>query len=231
MLHPRKRPDESSAARTFLREETRSVAHRAAGERDERRPPTRTTTGTMNESDFDPPATRRIGGLTEDQVREVLRRARPIPTGTGKPQTPAVDIVGTDPTGAGLAVRVRGSLAPEWTLLVFLSTSCAGCADLWALVSAGIPGGSAAGESSPAAAEVVAVTRGPGAEDPSAVARLCPSRGKVVMSDDAWGTYRVSGAPFFVVVHRAARTIVREGVAWGPDNVLDQLGNARRQLV
>lgn len=183
----------------------------------------------MNEPELDPPGwTRRVGGLTEDQVREVLRRARPIPTGVGDSQTPAVDIIGTDPTGAALSVHVRGSLAPEWTLLVFLSTSCAGCADLWALVSAGIPD---VPVESAAATAVVAVTRGPGAEDPSAVARLCPSRGKVVMSDDAWGSYRVTGAPFFVVVHRAARTVVREGVAWGPDNVLDQLGDARRQPV
>jgi hypothetical protein len=180
-------------------------------------------------ADVDPPArARRVGGISEAQAQEVLRRARPIPTGTGKPQTPAVDIVGTDCTGAGLSLHVRGPHAPEWTLLVFLSTTCAGCADLWELVRTGVSESPIVG---PAAAvtAVVAVTRGPGNEDPAAVARLCPSpsRGRVVMSDDAWADYRVSGAPFFVVVHRDARAVVREGVAWGVDNVLDQLGRAR----
>ena len=181
----------------------------------------------MNGPDVDPPArARRVGGLSEAEAREVLRRARPIATGVGASQTPAVDIVGTDCAGARFSVPVRGPLAPEWTLLVFLATSCLGCADLWALVAAGVSepptGGSLA-----AVTAVVAVTRGPGTEDPSAVARLCPSIGRVVMSDDAWANYRVSGAPFFVVVHRDARTVLREGVAWGVDNVLDQLERAR----
>ncbi len=181
----------------------------------------------MNEPDVDPPArAHRVDGLSETEAQEVLRRARPIPTGVGEPQTPAVDIVGTDCAGAGFSVPVRGPLAPEWTLLVFLSTSCVGCADLWALVCAGVPE-STTGESPVVVTAVVAVTRGPGNEDPSAVARVCPSRGRVVMSDDAWADYRVTGAPFFVVVHRDARTVVREGVAWGVDNVLDQFGRAR----
>ncbi len=90
-----------------------------------------------------------------------MRRLRPIPT--ERRRGPACDIEGVDPSGAPISVEVVGATAP--VLLLFLSADCIGCRDLWEGLSefeTGLAG----------ACRVAVVTRGPGDEDVSAVARL-----------------------------------------------------------
>ena len=60
---------------------------------------------------------------------EVLRRARPIPTYRDHPATVGHDLVGVDPSGASRSVRIRGGA--EAVCVLFLSSSCQGCLDLW----------------------------------------------------------------------------------------------------
>ena len=92
------------------------------------------------------------------------------------------------------------------TLLLFLSTTCLGCQDLWEgtdQIRAGLPDD----------VDLVLVTRGPEVEDAAAVAGLAPVGVTTVMSSKAYADYRVGGPPFLVVV--AGTKVVTEGVAWG----------------
>jgi hypothetical protein len=141
---------------------------------------------------------------------EVLRRARPIPTYRDHPATVGHDLVGVDPSGAPRSVRIEAGAEPVCVL--FLSSSCQGCRDLWEGMGAL---GRALG---PPGVRVVVVTRGPEVEDAAAVARLAGSGGvggatEVVMSSQAYLDYGVAGPPFYAVtVGREVRT---EGLAWG----------------
>lgn len=134
---------------------------------------------------------------------EILRRLRPIPTTVGPPTTVPRDVVGTGPDGTPCRIGVESD--PEPVLLLFLSSGCLGCRDLWdglAELRAALSG----------VARVVAVTRSPDAEDSSAVAALA-GESAVVMSSQAFSHYRVSGPPFLVVA--AADGVRTESVAWG----------------
>ena len=134
----------------------------------------------------------------------------PIPTYRGAPATPASDVEGVDLAGERVTVDVVG--VPRWTLLLFLSTACDGCADLWAAlrdpVAAGLAG-----------ATPVVVTRGPESEDPEAVHRLAPPGVAVVQSSGTWRAYRVQGPPFFALVDGPGRRVATEGVAWAAPQV------------
>ncbi len=100
-------------------------------------------------------------------------------------------------------------LDDPWTLLLFVSTACDGCLELWdELVRAHA--------TLPTAVTLLVVVHGSG-EDASALsdrARSAP----VVMSEQAWEDYGVHSPPFFVLVDRAG--VVRtEGVAWSIEQV------------
>jgi hypothetical protein len=135
---------------------------------------------------------------------EFLSRLRPIPTYRDHPATSPADIDGVTPAGEAVSVAIVGSSTP--ILLLFLSSSCLGCLDLWsgtAELRALLPTG----------LRLVIVTKSPGDEDPAAIAALAPLGTEVVMSSPAYGDYRVGGAPFLAVV--AGHEVRTEGVAWG----------------
>jgi hypothetical protein len=144
---------------------------------------------------------------------EVLRRARPIPTYRDHPATVGHDLVGVDPGGAPSSVGIEAGA--EAVCVLFLSSSCRGCRDLW-------EGMGALGRVLGPGVRVVVVTRGPEAEDAAAVGRLAASGGgvsgaggvtEVVMSSQAYLDYGVGGPPFFALtVGTEVRT---EGVPWG----------------
>ena len=154
---------------------------------------------------------------------EVLRRARPIPTYRDHPATFGHDLVGVDPSGAPCSVGMADGDEPVCVL--FLSSSCQGCRDFW-------EGAGVLRRELGAGVRVVVVTRGPEAEDATAVAALAapgalgpghvgagPGEGgvreatEVVMSSQAYLDYGVSGPPFYALtVGTEVRT---EGVAWG----------------
>jgi hypothetical protein len=162
---------------------------------------------------------------------EVLRRARPIPTYRDHPATVGHDLVGVDPSGAPRSVGIADGGEPVCVL--FLSSSCQGCRDLW-------EGMGALRRDLGAGVRVVAVTRGPEAEDAAAVARLAAAGAlggdlmggeagegestEVVMSSQAYLDYGVSGPPFYALtVGTEVRT---EGVAWGVRETADAVRRA-----
>jgi hypothetical protein len=142
--------------------------------------------------------------VNEPPPAELLARLRPIPTYRDHPATVPHDIVGVDPSGEPVQVQLEGAAGP--VLLLFLSSSCAGCQDLWE----GVP---ELGSLVPGGVRIIVVTRDPDAEDASAVAALAPAGTEVVMSSSAYADHLVTGPPFLVVVAQAR--VVTESVAWG----------------
>ena len=153
----------------------------------------------------------------------------PVPTYRDRPATPASDVSGTDLAGSPVEVGVLGT--GRWTVLVFLSSSCDGCADFWEAAADPRAAGLTTDEA------LVVVTHGPDYEDVAAVVRLAPQdpppasplggAALVVMSESAWSTYRVQGPPFFVLVDGCSDRVVTEGVAWGVRQVGEHLRSAR----
>lgn len=142
-------------------------------------------------------------------------RLRPIPSGPleGSERLPAADIVGLGPSGDRIEVRISQFSGP--VLLCFLHIHCDGCDGFWR----GLRDEERDGPSSGVSA--VAVTRGPGSIDPDEVERAAAglTRVPVVMSDQAWADYRVSGYPFFVLVDPSTAVVVGETVGFGWSDV------------
>ncbi len=144
-----------------------------------------------------------------------------IPVGVRR--LPASDVDGSDLEGRPRTLSLAS--AGHWTLLLFLGSRCDGCLPFWTLP----PEPTACGLGPQDA--VVVVTRGPGAEEPGAIAALAGRHhvdvsGLVVMSDAAWRSYRVLGPPFFVLV--GGMEVVTEGVAWSVEQVAADVARARR---
>lgn len=135
-----------------------------------------------------------------------------VPNFVGVRPTTAKAVTGVTPLGES----VVHELVEAWTLLLFLSTSCEGCLDLWDEVlreRARLP----------AEVTLLVVTHGSG-EDMGQVAERA-RRATVIMSEEAWGDYRVHSGPFFVLTD--GRTRVRsEGVAWSFDQVFSAVAEA-----
>lgn len=148
-----------------------------------------------------------------------------VPTGT--PRLPASDVEGWDLTGRRRTLRLASP--GRWTLLFFLGSHCDGCLPFWA-----VPRTPAACGLEPGDAAVV-VTRGPEEEEPEVLAAMlgAPPAGHpadaselLVMSSEAWRTYRVHGAPFFVLLDGSV--VATEGVAWSVEQVAADVARARR---
>lgn len=153
--------------------------------------------------------------------------ARPglgVPVTMGPPLPPersdtsAHDLSGVTPEGDALAVSVTSGGA---TLLAFLSSGCATCAELWNALAD--PQAHGLG----AAVRVVVVTKGPELEVPADVARKAPAGTLVVMSTAAWSDYEVPGSPFFVLVDGRNRRRAGEGAASSLAQVADLVRRAR----
>ena len=140
--------------------------------------------------------------------------ARPTP---GRPQsTDIMDLSGVTPAGDAVSLAV-GDVRHD-TLIAFLTSGCATCRAFWDAFRSGmldVPGG----------ARLVAVTRGPEAESPGAIAGLAGST-PVVMSTEVWEHYDIPYAPYFVYVSGPASRVVGEGVAAGWEEVRALVANA-----
>lgn len=132
-----------------------------------------------------------------------LRDLVSIPKFLGSRPSLARAVRGTTPSGDEVICDVRDAR----TILLFLSTSCAGCGALWQGVSDPLD------PAIPEGVRTVIVTHGRGTEVPDTVTRLSGGA-TVIMSDDAWTDYEVQAGPFFVVIDGASGRIVIEGVAW-----------------
>lgn len=130
-----------------------------------------------------------------------------------------LDLAGRSPRGSSVAVNV--SEPGRLTLVAFLTTGCTTCAGFWQALRAGerleLPDGRRP--------RVVVVTRGAEYESPAAVATLAGPELTVVMSSDAWTTYRVPASPYFALVDGAAG-VVGEGASLGWDQLARLLGRA-----
>jgi hypothetical protein len=114
----------------------------------------------------------------------------------------AVDLEGTSPGGDVLALRVL-DVAHD-TILVFLSSSCAGCQPFWpAMEDPDVPHDT----------RVIVVTREEPDEDREAIAALAPPGATVVMSSRAWDRHDVPGSPYVVHVDGATGRVRGEGTA------------------
>jgi hypothetical protein len=131
-----------------------------------------------------------------------------VPRFLGPRPTEAKAVVGSTPGGDDIELDVAGG----WTLLLFLSTTCDGCADLWeafARPADAVLGGDV---------EVVLITRSPTVERPEDVGRLAGGA-TVVMSETAWLDFEVHSGPFFVLIDGPARRTASEGVAWSVEQM------------
>ena len=146
-----------------------------------------------------------------------LRHLIQVPNFLGHRPRTVRSVQGTVPSGEPVEFEVTER---PWTLLVFLTSACDGCEELWRAF--------ADPESLPFPRDVdaVVVTRGPRFEAPDKVARLAGS-GSVVMSDDAWTDYEVHTGPFYVLVDGSAVRVVTEGVAWSLEQIASSVSTAR----
>ena len=146
-----------------------------------------------------------------------LRHLIQVPTVLGHRPGTVRRIEGTVPSGEPVEFEVTDR---PWTLLMFLTSACDGCEELWR--------GFADPGSLPFPRDVdtVVVTRGPRFEAPDKVAGLAGS-GSVVMSDDAWTDYGVHTGPFYVLVDGKAVRVVTEGVAWSLEQIVGAVSTAR----
>lgn len=133
---------------------------------------------------------------------------RPSPTDAPVGRA-AADVVGSDPDGDALALRVVGQ--PHDTVLVFLSSTCLTCARFWDDLA------DARSVHLPDGARLVVVAKGAHEESPSAIAELAPRSFTTVLSSEAWEAYDVPGSPYVVAVDGPSGTVKGEGTgsSWG----------------
>jgi hypothetical protein len=164
-------------------------------------------------SAVDASASQEVSPLSDPSFLAALR---PIPAGRPgvSPWWPAVDVVGVTPSGESVTVGLDGRQGR--LLLVFLSTRCDGCQAFWE----GLRQPHTLGLSADITA--VAVTRGPGSIVATEVAEASAGveQVAVVMTEQAWSDYRVSGYPFFVLIDVATKAIIGETVGFGWDDVI-----------
>jgi hypothetical protein len=142
---------------------------------------------------------RRIGPLGDDDAlagRFAEAPALPEPHAvSARHRSSAPAISGLTPGGDAVKLDFEGR-TDSATLLAFLGTGCATCETFWAG-----PGS----ERLPANVRTVIVTRGEDRESPSRLRRMAAGDVPVVMSNDAFDDYGVSGTPYFVLVAGSVR--------------------------
>lgn len=130
----------------------------------------------------------------------------------------ASDIEGVSPSLEPMRISVDN--AAVGTLIAFLSSGCLTCHEFWEALA------SPEDYPLPDGAAVVIVTQGPSDESIAKVKELVPRSVPVVMSSDAWHSYGVPGAPYFVWVDSATRAIQGVGAATKWASVLKLLNDS-----
>jgi hypothetical protein len=151
----------------------------------------------------------------EDTVADLpLPGVRPTPA---RPlDTAVIDLTGATPSGDAVGVAVTD--VRHDTLLAFLTSGCTTCRTFWDAFREGPP-------DVPGGARLIIVTRGAEAESAGALSALA-GRTEVVMSTEAWESYDVPYAPYFVYVSGPAGRVVGEGVASSWDQVRSLVAGA-----
>lgn len=146
---------------------------------------------------------------------------RPSPTDAA-PGRPATDIVGVDPSGNAVAVRITGT--EHDTVLAFLSSTCLTCARFWDDLA------NPRAVRLPDGARLIVVTKGADEESPAAVAELAPRGFTTILSSEAWAAYDVPGSPYVVAVDGRSGTVKGEGTGGSWGQVADLLAQATGDL-
>lgn len=127
----------------------------------------------------------------------------------------AFDVMGATLDGEELTIRVAER---PGTLLAFLTSGCSTCKTIWRQLSdrerSPVPGG----------ARVVVVAKDRREEAVSRLRRFAPTDLPLVLSSEAWESYRVPGAPYFVYVDEYG--VRGEGSADGWDHALSFVEDA-----
>ena len=107
------------------------------------------------------------------------------------------------PDGSRATERIEGP-----TVVLFLSTTCDGCAELAGLVRSGIDGYATVG-----------MLRAPDAGLPDdAVTAFVGAGGRWLVGDAAFDAFDVRSGPFFCVIDARGETVL-EGIAFGSEQV------------
>jgi hypothetical protein len=166
---------------------------------------------------------RQLHELRGDDGTAAVRAApgRPSPTDAPVGRS-AADVVGIDPDGDAVALRVVGQ--PHDTVLVFLSSTCLTCARFWDDLA------DARSVPLPEGARLVVVAKGAHEESPSSIADLAPRGFTTVLSSEAWEAYDVPGSPYVVAVDGPTGTVKGEGTGSSWQQVAGLLAQATGDL-
>jgi hypothetical protein len=137
----------------------------------------------------------------------LLRRLGQRPTAGGREPPPRPSLIGSPATPvSGLrpdGTPIRVETGAGTTVILFLTSTCYGCRPLWPQAGAApspmVTGG------------VVVVTPDPETESAIAVAAMAAVGTQVVMSSPVWHAYRVTRAPWCVVVEDGL--VTQDGLA------------------
>ncbi len=152
----------------------------------------------------------------ESSTPPTIRTVEGVPGPAGASGQRAHDITGITPRGGSRSVAVTGTDGA--TLLAFLTTGCATCANFWHAFAEGVQ--------MPGDARLVVVAKGPEAESPADVAALAADHVLTIQSSEAWDDYGVPVAPYFALVDGRRGVVVGEGAANTWDSVRNLLDRA-----
>lgn len=139
----------------------------------------------------------------ESSTPPTIRTVEGVPEPSGSTGRRATDLMGLTPTGGTRTVAVSGT--DQATLLAFLTTGCATCANFWEAFADGVD--------LPADTRLVIVTKGPELESPADVAAMAAPHLLTLQTSDAWDDYSVPVAPYFALVDGRRGVVVGEGAA------------------
>ena len=145
----------------------------------------------------------RSSATVESPTPPTIRTVEGVPEPAGASGHRAHDLVGVTVHGGTRTVAVTPS--DQATLLAFLTTGCATCADFWSAFADGVQ--------LPADTRLVIVTKGPELESPADVAAMAAPHLLTIQSTEAWDDYSIPVAPYFVLVDGRRGVVVGEGAA------------------
>ena len=137
-------------------------------------------------------------------VGDIIAPPVDLPSPGGRDEwPPAHDVSGEGLTGE--IVSIRTVAVPHDTVLVFLSSGCAGCSGFWEQLA------DRRGADAMGGRRIVVITKGPDDESVSLLAQVSPPGLDLVMSSQAWADYQVPGSPYVVVVSGHTGRVIGEG--------------------
>ncbi|HZJ26154.1 MAG TPA: hypothetical protein VFF40_03920 [Acidimicrobiia bacterium] len=138
-----------------------------------------------------------VAGVLRTQAR-LAQRLEMLEAGPSG--DPVYGVAGVTPEGDAIELDLADPAGPR--LLVFLTTTCVTCAEIWPTLGRD--------------ARVVAITKDERDERPARLRELAGTDVTVVMSAEAWSAFGVRVAPYAVLTDPATGTAIARGpvVTW-----------------